>query len=297
MRQQPITDDSFSEAEAMRIVRGLSGPAKPQEPRIGSQSRMRDVLARTVDEQVIPRLLQARLQQKPGSGEAPLGPHHVSELVRLLLTGTQPQVTKYIEGLQVCGVGPDALMLDLLTRTARRLGEMWEEDLCDFTQVTLGISCLNNAMRLVCAAFDEQPQACASSPTALLVQAPGEQHGLGLAMVVHYFRRAGWNVRSEPAIASDCLAGLVRQAWFDVVGISVSCSDRLDALATCIADTRHASCNPSLGVMVGGPPFIEHPQLAAMVGADSTAADAGLAVRQAQILISKSGQRPTARIR
>ncbi len=27
MKQQPITDDSFTEAEAMKIVRGLSAPA------------------------------------------------------------------------------------------------------------------------------------------------------------------------------------------------------------------------------------------------------------------------------
>jgi methanogenic corrinoid protein MtbC1 len=296
MRQQPITDDSFSEAEAMRIVRGLSADPQGQAGR-SRKADARDVLARTVEDEVIPRLLMALGQQPPCDTSADLGSAHVSQLVQLLLTGTQPQVTAYIDGLQVCGVGPDALILDLLTRAARRLGEMWEEDICDFTEVTLGINRLNNVMRLICSAFGEDPLPAQDAPSALLVQAPGEQHGLGLAMVVHFFRRAGWRVRSEPSIASESLAGLLRQAWFDVVGISVSNSDRMDVLAACIAGARAASCNPSIGVMVGGPPFIQHPQLAEMVGADSTAADAKLAVQQAGTLIAKQGQRRPARIR
>jgi methanogenic corrinoid protein MtbC1 len=38
--------------------------------------------------------------------------------------------------------------------------------------------------------------------------------------------------------------------------------------------------------MVGGPPFIQHPLLAEMVGADGTASDGQLAVKQAEKLVS-----------
>jgi len=271
----------------MRIMRGLY----VTQTHPGGPSEARDVLTRTVEDEVIPRLLKARGLQQPastGPEAAVLGPEHVSELVRLLLAGTQPQVSAYIDSLQVCGVGPDALMLDLLTRTARRLGEMWEEDLCDFTEVTLGVTRLNNVMRLICAAFDEAPAPAQGAPAALLVQAPGEQHGLGLAMVVHFFRRAGWHVRAEPQAQPEGLTALVGQSWFDVVGISVSCSYRMDALADCIATLRQASSNPSVGIMVGGPPFIEQPQLATLVGADGTAADAPSAVQQANALLAKA---------
>jgi hypothetical protein len=43
--------------------------------------------------------------------------------------------------------------------------------------------------------------------------------------------------------------------------------------------------------MVGGPVFIEHPELVAQVGADATAADAWQAVVQAQGLLSRSAVR------
>jgi methanogenic corrinoid protein MtbC1 len=174
---------------------------------------------------------------------------------------------------------------------------MWEEDLCDFTEVTLGVTRLNNMMRLICAAFDEVPQPALGAPSALLLQAPGEQHGLGLSMVVHFFRRAGWNVRAEPQSEAEGLIDLVGHTWFDMIGISVSCSNRLDRLAACIAGLREASCNPSIVIMVGGPPFIEDPLLAATMGADSTAADARLAVETAHSLISRLGQQRPARNR
>jgi methanogenic corrinoid protein MtbC1 len=289
MKQQPITDDSFSEAEAMKIVRGLSAAAGERPKRQSAQSHAQAVLTRTMEEEVIPRLLAARRLQSPAAATPcaqELAPNHVAELVRLVLKGTPPQAADYIGALQDRGIGADILMLDLLTRTARTLGQMWEDDLCDFTEVTMGVLRLNNVMRLVCAAFDADSQPPADAPHALLVQAPGEQHGLGLAMVVHFFRRGGWHVQSEPVGTYDDLVGLAANRWFGMVGISVSCSDRMDALAGGIAALRRASRNPSACVMVGGPPFIQHPQLVKMVGADATAADAALAVQQAQKLVS-----------
>jgi len=290
MRQQPITDDSFSEAEAMRIVRGLTSGNQARALRDGGRSHAREVLASTMQDEVIPRLL-ASLQRAHGAPSARdgtvLGPHHVNELVGLLLRGTQPQAAAYVEQLHACGVGADALILDLLARSAHRLGEMWENDLCDFTEVTLGVMRLSTMMRLVSSAFDTATPPADDAPGILLVQAPGEQHGLGLAMVGHFFRRAGWQVRAEPVITQDELIDIVSGNWFAVVGISVSCSDHLDRLTRAIAALRAASCNPAIGVMVGGAPFIDQPGMVASVGADGTAADGRLAVEQAHILLAR----------
>jgi len=307
MRQQPIPNHSFSEAEAIRIVRGLGSGVPPQSPRESSHARA--VLARAVENEVIPRLLKARQdaagQHHPRPAPptpSPQAPHHedfgpdaapqpdhVAALVRLLLTGTASQASSYVEALLQRETDADVLLLDLLTRAARCLGEMWDEDLCDFTQVSIGIMRLNNAVRLICATFEsdtaQPPQNAARR--VLLVQAPGEQHGLGLAMVAYYFRRGGWDVRTEPVVALDDLLRLVRENWFGVLGISVSYSDPMDALAAGIAAIRRESRNPRIGVLVGGPAFIADPEAAVAVGADATAADGRLAVQQADILLSR----------
>ncbi len=289
MRQQPVTDDSFTEAEAMRIVRGLSYGIESPPPR-PVRASARDVLASTVQDEVIPRLLAARRHASPAvpkAGDPSLAAYHVNELVGLLLRGTPAEASAYVESLHAGGVGADALLLDLLTRAARRLGQMWEDDVCDFTDVTIGVMRLKKLMCQVSSASDAPPLPAQGSPAILLVQAPGEQHGLGLAMLEHFFRRASWHVRTEPVITANELADIVGRHSFPLVGISVSCSDHLDSLASSIAALRRASCHPAIGVLVGGPPFIDHPELVAMVGADGTASDARAAVEQAHILLGR----------
>ncbi len=298
MRQQPINDDSWTEAEAMRLVRGLAGAGlgasglralQAEHANLDEGEARKAVLSRTVEDEVIPRLLMARRPARlarTADLAPPPGEEQIAELVGLLLGSSQPRAAAYVETLRDGGLTAETLMLDLLAPSARRLGLMWEEDACDFTDVTMGVLRLANVMRLISQAFEMEFDQSRVAPSALLVQMPGEQHGLGLAMVVHFFRNAGWNVRSATAITSEELVALVKNDWFSLVGISVACSDRLEDLAADIRALRRASRNRAIGVMVGGPPFIEHPQLAQMVGADTTAADGRLAVQQAQCLVS-----------
>lgn len=120
----------------------------------------------------------------------------------------------------------------------------------------------------------------------LLAPAPGEQHTFGLSMVAEFFRRAGWDVWSGPVASRQELVGMVRAAWFAVVGLSVSSERKLDEVATAIRAIRRASRNRSIGVMVGGPMFLEHPDWVARVGADATAVDGRQAIRQAHDLLA-----------
>ena len=72
---------------------------------------------------------------------------------------------------------------------------------------------------------------------------------------------------------------------FDVIGISVGNETRLDWLTNGISSVRRASLNQSIGVMVGGPIFREHPEYVALVGADATAVDGRHAPALAESLL------------
>jgi methanogenic corrinoid protein MtbC1 len=211
----------------------------------------------------------------------------VDSLTQLLLTGTQPEAAAFVQTLQGAGISSEQLFLNLLTPAARRLGVMWEEDHCDFTDVTVGVLRLANVMRLVSNAFEAETVPVQAGPRALLIQAPGEQHGLGIAMVASFFRRAGWNVQADPLPDSRALVARVQQEWFSLVGISVACTNRAHGLAADISAIRAASRNPDIAIMVGGSIFIAQPHLAARIGADCTAADASLAVATANALVSR----------
>ncbi len=301
MRQQPIPRDSWTEAQAVRLVRGLSsgqhhawtgGSSDAFGPDVAEReadASRRAALTRAVEDEVIPRLLMARRPQRSARAAAEAQQQEadrIANLVAIVLAGTQSEATAYVEALRDGGSNTESLFLDLLAPTARELGRLWEEDLTTCADVTIGLVRLANIMRLLAGPFTGDTAAQYAGSPVLLAQMPGEQHGLGLAMVAHFFRRAGWCVQEERAASSADLIGIVHRNWFGLIGISVSCTDRLQQLAIDIRAIRRQSRNRDIGVLVGGPPFMSDPQLALLVGADATACDARQAVSQAQSLIS-----------
>lgn len=185
------------------------------------------------------------------------------------------------------GVGMETLLLDVLAPAARRLGDLWAQDICTFVDVTTGLGHLHEVLHTVDPGERISTAPGATGSRILLAPCPGEQHTFGLAVVARLFCRAGWQVRQERGASKAVLVQATRRYWFDVVGLSASCEDRLDALAEMIHTMRRGSRNPAVRVLVGGSLFTCRPELAALVGADATAFDGRQAVRQAQRLLSE----------
>jgi methanogenic corrinoid protein MtbC1 len=221
--------------------------------------------------------------KKPSSEE-------VSALARLVLEHDASRATELVESLYCGGMTQEAVYLDLLGPTARYLGEMWEADLCDFIEVTIGLNRLHQVLRRLSRFVQPPEQACSCEPKIdrriLLALAPGEQHSFGLSMVEEIFRCAGWDVCGGLMSSKQNLPSLVNQEWFDAAGISAGSECRLDALTNCICAIRAESLNQRIGILVGGPFFIGHPELVSVVGADSTAGDAWQAVSEAEHLVA-----------
>jgi len=296
-REQVVARESWTEAEAVLSAREPFAPVRTRRPDRRGKGRdmagsvRQALLARTIETEVIPRLLLAR-GTAPSRitasdiAERPSGAENVASLVGLVLSHELPAAVGFVEDLRLHGASAESLCLDLLAPTARRLGEMWEQDICDFTEVTLGLWRLQQVLRDLSPAFRGDLALRRTGPRALLVPVVGEQHTFGLAMVVDFFRSARWSVWSGTVPSNTELAGMVRRESFAIVGLSVACSDRLEAVAASIRAVRRASCNPAVGIMVGGPMFLANPEFAALVGADATAADGRQAVLQAEALLT-----------
>ncbi len=209
----------------------------------------------------------------------------IAEFAGIVLGQSGPTASSYVEALRGRGLTPETLYLDLLAPTARHLGDLWTEDLRSFAEVTLALLRLHQVMHELSPAFQTEVEHHEPGLRALLVPAPGEQHFFGVAMVAEFFRRAGWSVSGGPVATVEDLAGLVRRTRFAVVGISVACEGDLDVLVASIRAVRRESRNPAVGVMVGGPTFVQHPELVRLVGADTTAVDGRQAVLQAHSLL------------
>ena len=74
---------------------------------------------------------------------------------------------------------------------------------------------------------------------------------------------------------------------YDLVGLSASQDMHLQLLPEVILNLRRISKYAGLAVMVGGPLFVDHPERAAMVGADLTASDGPQALDMAQEWVTK----------
>jgi len=249
------------------------------------------VLAKAIQHEIIPRLMLAH--RTPHECELPadyanikVSADDVSAFVKLILTRSEEQALACIDSLRLRGAPVESIYLDLLAPAARELGEMWEEDLCDFTDVTLGLGRLQKMLHEVNADFEKYKNPVSNGLHILLVPTPGEQHTFGLAMVAEFFQRAGWGVTGGPYDLFDDPVTLVKRHKYDVVGFSLATEAQLDRLTQCIVQVRKASCFSGLCVMVGGPLFASHPEYVQRVGADLVANDGSLAPGLARLHLS-----------
>ncbi len=270
--------ECLSEAAQLRLPPleqmrwGPSGLQQPEtEERLGR-------LVQALQTEVIPRLLQAH--RSPSSPIRALSRENtpteaeVRAFAQLVLARDDQPAIDLVDGLQARGIDVEHIFLHLLAPAARQLGVMWDNDQCDFTEVTAGVGRMQRIMRELSPAFGTEVEHPPHGLRVLLAPAPGEQHTFGLSMVAEFFRRAGWEViGGMMADGGSDPVQMVESVWFDVVGISVGHEARLDWLTNGIAALRGASLNQGIGVMVGGPIFREHPEYVALVGADATAVD------------------------
>ncbi len=254
-----------------------------------------ETLTQVIEGEIIPRLLLAH-RDDPGRtialGAPPSGvvANDVGTMAAMVLAMDTYALLRHVEGFLARGVSVRDVFVDLLAPVARRLGEFWEADACDFIDVTMGLWRLQEIVREV---SGRTPGIATTGVgrSALFAPVPGEQHSFGSVMVEELFRRSGWQTVSALEGDEADLLGLVAERAFDLVGLTVSVADHLPLAGAMIAALRKASSNPQLVVMVGGAAVGGEAALAIRVGADGTAANAAEAVMQAERLIVQSTRR------
>jgi MerR family transcriptional regulator, light-induced transcriptional regulator len=247
-------------------------------------------LQSAIESEIVPRLL---LSHRVGpiwpalavAAVESLGEAEVELFVGCLRRMEEGPWEEYLRELIAAGVAAEVIYLDLLTPAARRLGVMWEEDDCDFVEVTIAVGRIQSALRSLGEHFHAGSTPAAAPPRILLTCLPGDHHTLGLIMVTEFFMRAGWDVALGHPMTSDDLASAVRHERFDVVGFSVACNDRVSTVRRRIREVRRHSRNRGVQVLVGGRVFADDAELCGQVGADAATADARSAPALARTLL------------
>lgn len=250
-------------------------------------------LTRTIEAEVIPRLMLAH-KKKGEACAADFDPapstDEIAEFARIILQHDLSVATSYVELLRTNGASLESLFLNLLAPTARLLGELWTQDILSFGEVTIGLSRLQQVLRALNTPHENELEPAFNGYRALLTPTPGEHHSFGLNIVDEFMRRAGWEVESGAALTRVQVISTLRNEWFDMVGISLSCETLLERLTSVIQGIRRSSLNRSIGVIVGGKVFLENPELVVTVGADAMAADGRDAVEQSRRIVGLLAQ-------
>ncbi len=284
-RQHVATEEGLSAFLDLREkLRSHHPPGSQSEP---AELRGAETLLGTIEGEIIPRLLLAhRTAAAPTiKGDDPsLHDGDRARFLKILRSESAASSRSFVDALLERGVRPEQILLDLLTSAARGLGELWEEDLCDFTEVTIGLCRLHEILHALGA---DPVHAQENAPRVVLATILGDQHVFGMVMVAEFFRREGWWVWSEPGAPHAQLADLLGKQRFDVLGVSLACSHSVREVAAEIGALRRASRNEELKVLVGGRLVSEHRTIVGDVGADGSAIDASQAPIAGRELLSR----------
>lgn len=243
-------------------------------------------LVHLIEVDIIPRLLIANGWQAESAPTAALDVEadDIYDFAQMMISLDLARAHLVIAGAREQGVSMENIMLKLFAPTANRLGVMWEDDDCTFTDVTVGLCALQSLVRSL-SSGDIAAEQVRHDGRVMIAAAPHEQHTFGVLMLETFFRRAGWDVVGMPLSSRDEVLAAVSRREFSIVGFSAAREDMLPDLKLLISAVRSASLNSDVSVMVGGRAFLGQPSRVKQVGADLTAATADEALVASQHLL------------
>lgn len=242
-------------------------------------------LERTIQNELVPRLMTSHRvgpmspDMAAAAGRA-LSEEDVNAFVQAVRSPDDTSGAQFIRDALARGATVESVYLDLLAPSARRLGDMWDSDECDFVEVTVALGRMQRLLRDLSQVFLAESGHVEPVGNVLLTCVPGEQHTLGIIMVGEFLLRDGWRVLVGAPWTDSDLHSMVATDWYDVIGFSVGTESRLNVLRRDIRRLKSASRNANIQIMVGGQLFAEDPTMAEQVGANAIATDA----RQAPVI-------------
>lgn len=250
-------------------------------------------LNKTIESEIIPRLLMghkldsAHDQAADQANDMQVKQTEIVDFCQTLLDGPVEECFSYIDRMQKSGHSLISLYMNLIPASTRRLQELWENDENSFTEVTLALGRAQNLIHQLSPIFVNLGNFSDFQGSALLINAPGSQHTLGILMLGEFFKQAGWNTAVEIEISSEELKDRIHSQAYDLVAISISCDAQWDTMEALLKEIKIVSKNQGILTMAGGPLFDYNPELLTVCSADVCALKAEEAIKTVSDLLSK----------
>jgi MerR family transcriptional regulator, light-induced transcriptional regulator len=218
--------------------------------------------------------------------EVPLGRDTVQRFLDAVRDEPRGEALAVLERLADRGVAVDRIYTEVVAPAARELGRLWEDDRCDFFEVTLAVGVMQQLMRGFGSAARVDARVGIAVPRAVyLTTVVGEQHTLGLVMLGDLFLRAGWSVTMGAPFETEAAGSPLGIRKYDLIGMSVSRDSSMNQVEDLVRHARGVSLNAAVPVLLGGGAIGRHPGCVQELGGDGTADDGPGAVAVARALV------------
>ncbi|MEL6967207.1 MAG: cobalamin-dependent protein [Pseudomonadota bacterium] len=222
------------------------------------------------------------------SGQAPLlAQEDVAHMVETILYEPFEAACALLDGHLAKGQSTADLILLLMSPAAETFGLRWQDDDLSFSEVTVAMAVLHSLLHRYASGLANETTPSVDGARLMLAPYPGENHVFGVSIVQEFFRADGWDVTIAMAESGAALARKVREAHFDVIGLSLAHESQLAALRQLIVSIRASSLNKQVRLLVGGPLVRSAPDSVQSLPVEGIALDAraGLALAR-ELLIS-----------
>jgi len=241
--QQPSVDvPAIDTGKVLAMVKGIGHVNQT-----GKQDWIEDRLLNTV-------LEIGALELKPHSSRLTwqIIEDHADGFVALITRDGPQKTEQYITELLNLGMGIDLIVLELIPRIARKLGNQWASDSLSFAEVTIATGRLQKLIYSLDHLYQETRTSSSTAHSILVTAAPGSHHTLGPLILSNYFTWAGWSVLSESAPSERFIETTVTSKSLTAIAVSIADYDQLDRLPKLIQSIRSKSLNPAIIVLTGG---------------------------------------------
>ena len=241
--QQPSVDvPAIDTGKVLAMVKGIG-----RVNQTGKQDWIEDRLLNTV-------LEIGALELKPHSSRLTwqIIEDHADGFVALITRDGPQKTEQYITELLNLGMGIDLIVLELIPRIARKLGNQWASDNLSFAEVTIATGRLQKLIYSLDHLYQETRTSPTTTHSILVTAAPGSHHTLGPLILSNYFTWAGWSVLSESVPSERFIEMTVTSKSLTAIAVSIADYDQLDRLPKLIQTIRSKSLNPAIIVLTGG---------------------------------------------
>jgi hypothetical protein len=201
-----------------------------------------------IESEIIPRLMVAHATVTPAAmaveSRTVIGAGELEAFAPLVLQVEVDALLAHVEAILARGVAIDTVLVDLLAPAARLLGALWEDERCDFVDVTMGLWRLQEIVNEISERLPAERRPLASSRGAVFVPNSGDQHSFGTVIMDDRFHRDGGLPDRLSAAEIADLRRRVEDDWFDRMGLTVSNDCHIARSPVMTTALRNVSRNP-----------------------------------------------------